>query len=153
MRLFGHDYGSGATALTILSLGMLVLTGTGSNGIALLMAGRSSWSLAISATSLAVNLTLNLLLIPHLGIDGAAVAWAVTVLVNNGVTAVLVWKFIRLDPLGNGALVALAVSAIFAVVGFGARLLFGPTVPSFLLALAVALLAVLRRSSGVRDGS
>ena len=57
MRLFGHDYISGATPLTILSLGMLLLTGTGSNGIALLMAGRSSWSLAISAMSLAVNLS------------------------------------------------------------------------------------------------
>ena len=39
---------------------------------------------------------LDLLLIPHLGIDGAAVAWAVTVVLNNGVTAALVWRFVVL---------------------------------------------------------
>ncbi len=150
MRLFGHDYGSGATALTILSLGMLVLTGTGSNGIALLMAGRSSWSLAISAIALAVNLSLNLLLIPHLGIDGAAVAWAVTVVLNNGLTAVLVWRFVGLDPLGSGFLVALGVSAIFAASMFRSTVAVRPDrsrASSLALGVAVPVsMAVIWRS-------
>ena len=152
MRLFGNAYGSGATALTILALGMLVQTGTGSNGIVLLMSGRSSWSLAISVVSLATNLALNFLLIPHLGIDGAAVAWAVTIFVNNGVTTVLVWRLVGINPFGGGFVVALVVSAIFAGVSVAARLLLGATVPGFFLALGVALpvgVVVVWRARGV----
>jgi O-antigen/teichoic acid export membrane protein len=152
MRLFGPTYGSGAHALTILALGMLVLTGTGSNGVVLLMAGKSSWNLGINAVSLAVNLTLNLLLIPHLGIAGAAIAWAATIVINNGVTAVLVWKSVKIDPFGGGFLIAVGISAIFAVVGLAARLVFGPSVPSLCLALGVALpvaAGVVWRSRGV----
>ena len=132
MRLFGHNYGAGAHALTILALGMLVLTGTGSNGVVLLMAGKSSWSLSINAASLAINLALNLILIPHIGIDGAAIAWAVTIAFNNGGTAILVWRFVHLDSLGWGLAVAVGISATVGAVALASRLALGAGILSFL---------------------
>jgi O-antigen/teichoic acid export membrane protein len=140
MRLFGHNYVSGSVSLTILALGMLALTGTGSNGIVLLMAGKSSWSLAMNAAALAINLTLNLLLIPHIGIDGAAVAWAVTIAFNNGGTAILVWRAARLDSLGLGASVAVAISAMVGAVALAARLTLGAGVLSFCVAISAGAL-------------
>ena len=81
MGLFGAEFKSGATALTILSLALLVLMGTGNNKIVLLMGGKSKWNLAITSVTLTVNVVLDLILIPKIGINGAAIGWAAATVV------------------------------------------------------------------------
>ena len=83
MELFGEEFSEGATALVILSSAMLVNMGTGAVRSALFMGGKSSWILFDNAAALAVNVALNLLLIPELGMTGAAIAWAASILVGN----------------------------------------------------------------------
>ena len=67
----------------ILSLTMLLATACGPVDSVLLMAGRSWLSLRNSTVALAVNVGLNLVLIPLYGIRGAAIAWSVAIVVRN----------------------------------------------------------------------
>jgi O-antigen/teichoic acid export membrane protein len=133
LRLFGRDYVEGQTALLILSLGMLFLVGTGNNKIVLLMGGGSAWNLGITAGSLAINIGLNFLLIPHLGMNGAAVALASTLVFDNTVTTIVVWRRLGLRPFGSGYPVVMAGSLLcFGVLGLAVRYGVGMSIPSFL---------------------
>lgn len=83
MLVFGEGYDAASGVVVILSLTMLLATACGPVDAVLLMAGRSWLSLANSTVALAVNVGLNLLLIPIHGITGAAVAWSVAIVVRN----------------------------------------------------------------------
>lgn len=136
MRLFGPAYTDGAAALTILSIAGLVNLGTGNVTILLLMAGRSSWNMANAAVSLGLNIALNLVLIPAMGIEGAAIAWAVSIITNNVMALLELRILLRLRPFGSGyGLIAGAATACFAGLGALARWKFGDTAT----ALAVSL--------------
>lgn len=76
LSLMGTDFLQAATAMTVMSLGMLAHLSMGNINSVLLMAGRSVQTMRISGTSLAVNIALNLLLVPHFGLVGASIAWA-----------------------------------------------------------------------------
>jgi O-antigen/teichoic acid export membrane protein len=83
LELFGHDFTSAGSALSILSIAMLLNLGTGNVGTVLLMAGKSRWLLIDKAAAVTVNIGLNLLLVPDHGIDGAAIAWGAAIAVDN----------------------------------------------------------------------
>ena len=129
MRLFGPGFASGAAALSILSLAMLVTTGTGNNNLVLVMAGGNGANLAIVALSVAINVSLNLWLIPVLGINGSALAWAATMVVSNLVTAAVLYLKLGFHPFSRAfAWVSVSSLACFGVLGIVDRLVLGPTV-------------------------
>jgi O-antigen/teichoic acid export membrane protein len=141
MKLFGADFTRGATALAIISVGMLVNLATGNVLSVLLMAGKSSWNLLNASLSLALNIGLNLILIPRLGISGAAIAWAASLVFVN-VAALLEMQFLlRIRPFGSGYWIAGGLSlACFGLAPLAIRA-FGPlTFPVFFGVLGVAAL-------------
>jgi O-antigen/teichoic acid export membrane protein len=140
MRLFGEPFTSGATALTILSLAMLINMGTGAVRAALFMGGKSSWILLDNAIALAINVGLNLALIPEYGMSGAAIAWAVSILVGNLVPLFQVWRLWGLQPLGPeyGAATIAAV-ACFGVTGVIVRMTLGDSIAAFVAYAAVSV--------------
>ena len=89
LRVFGPGFGDGAVPMAVLAVAMAVATAAGAVQSILLMGGRSVWQLADKTGALVLNVTLDLLLIPAWGIPGAAVAWAVTIVVD---TAIVVWQ-------------------------------------------------------------
>jgi O-antigen/teichoic acid export membrane protein len=116
LRLFGAEYERGAPVVAILTLVMLVATGCGMVDTVLNMAGRTTWNLANVLLALAVNVTANLLLIPRLGIEGAALAWAGAILTNNLLPLAQVGRSLRMHPFGRGTLTAM----VLATTCFGA---------------------------------
>ncbi len=83
LSVFGPGFSAGAVPLAIVSTGMLFAVGTGAIGMIINMSGRSGL-LAINVWSaLAVNVTLNLVLVPAYGATGAAVAWVAALVVEN----------------------------------------------------------------------
>ncbi|WP_166355375.1 polysaccharide biosynthesis C-terminal domain-containing protein [Phytoactinopolyspora limicola] len=92
LAIFGPGFAAGGNALTIMSLTMALAAAAGMVQTVLLMGGKSSWQLADKSTALAVNIGLNLLLVPMWGVVGAAVAWAVTVAVDTSLAAWQVHK-------------------------------------------------------------
>jgi O-antigen/teichoic acid export membrane protein len=142
LRLFGPTYVEGRTALVIQCIGYLAVVGTGNNKIVLLMAGGSGWNLATIAGSLTLNVILNLALIPRFGMEGASVAFTISITLDSLVTTFIVWRILRIDPFGSGyPLVVGAAVACYGLLGLLVRATLGTTVPAFVLFAVVATTA------------
>lgn len=117
LDLFGPDYGGGETALLILLAGQFVNVATGGVGFVLIMVGRTGWDLVVYGASLALNLGLAFALAPRYGIEGAAVANAVTFALSKWARLALVARFVNIQPYDRNylrlfapAVIALAVT-------------------------------------------
>jgi O-antigen/teichoic acid export membrane protein len=142
LGIFGARYTAGAAALVVLSLAMLVNLGTGNVTVVLLMGGKSSWSALNAAAALVVNVGLNIVLLPHIGILGAAIAWGASIVVDNVTAMIEIRWVLGLAPFGSGyLLVAATTVGCFGVTGIAARALLGETLPALSAALAVGLAA------------
>ena len=149
MKLFGKGATSGATALTILSLAMLVSMAAGPVQVVLLMDGRAMWNLVNTAVALAVVVVLSFALIPKYGIDGAAIATAASIVVNNVAAFIQVSVLMKLRTTGTGFWITVATSLLaFGLIGLGFRLVLGMTFATFglfaLLSSGVYLVMLLR---------
>jgi O-antigen/teichoic acid export membrane protein len=134
LRIFGGGFSRGSTALLILALAQLVNLGTGNVLIVLLMAGKSSWNLINSAVSVGLNIGLNLFLIPRWGINGAAIAWAVSILCTNLAALLEVRFLLGLRPFGRGYLVVAGAAALcFGIIGILIRGTLGTSLGSLVL--------------------
>jgi O-antigen/teichoic acid export membrane protein len=141
LQIFGEDFTMAATALVILSLAMLLDMASGPVTTVLLMAGRSSWFLLNIMVTLAVNVVANILLIPPFGVTGAAVAWAVSIVVQNALPLVQVWLFLGLHPFSRSlAVAALGPALCYGALGLVTVPLLEPTVPVLMAFVATAAL-------------
>jgi O-antigen/teichoic acid export membrane protein len=139
LQLFGPSYSDGATALTILCLAMLVSLAAGNVQTVLLMGGKSAWVLANKAACLALNIALNLVLIPRLGINGAALAWAATIVLDSSLSFGQVRWGMRIAGSLRGIAIAAAVSvASFTLVPLVVKAAAGPSFVSLVVAFAAA---------------
>lgn len=153
MRIFGSGYGSGATALTVLALAELVDVATGNTTLMLLMSGRSGLNLANSSVSFALNLGLDIVLIPRFGLTGAAVAWAACIVAQNAAASIETRILLGLRPFGAGSrLVGMWTAVLFGLGGGFIRWEVGATVSGLALAAvccgaAYGLMLSLRRET------
>ena len=123
---FGVGFDAGSTALVITSLAMLVATAVGPVDIVLLMAGRSVWNLFNVAVATVLNLALGIVLVPKIGVTGAAIGLAASLIYNNLAPAFQVRRFMRIHPFGRGFLTIAPVSALcFGFAGLATRLMIG----------------------------
>ena len=142
MAAFGAGYEGGTDVILVLTGAMLVASASGMVNMVLSMAGRTSWNLVTTVLGLAANLSLNIILIPHLGVLGAALAWAAAILINNVVPlALIVWS-LRIHPYGAATLVAGGLAGLcFGVLPFLGRAVLGDGIAT--LAGLAALGAIL----------
>jgi O-antigen/teichoic acid export membrane protein len=142
LRVFGHHYSAGISSLEILAVAMLVATGIGPVDTVLLMGGRSFWNLFNVVVALAVNLALSFALIPRIGIAGAAVAWAASILINNVFPLAEVRAFLKVHPFGRAfPVVAGGALVCFGLPGLVIRLTIGDSIPAFVVYLVLAVAA------------
>jgi O-antigen/teichoic acid export membrane protein len=83
LGIFGEEFKAGSIALIILCSIHLINSAVGSVGIIMQMTGKQKQYQYIAVVSLLVNLFLNFILIPRYGINGAAIATAVSLSVWN----------------------------------------------------------------------
>jgi O-antigen/teichoic acid export membrane protein len=113
---FGSGYEAGAAVVLVLAGAMLLATSVGMVDVVLIMGGRTSWNLVNSLVALTVTVVVDLLLIPPLGLLGAAIGWAAAICVNNLLPLVQVWRHMALHPFGAGTGTAVALATgCFAV--------------------------------------
>ncbi len=138
---FGESYTSGEAArvVLIMSGGMLVAVASGPVDTLLLMAGRSGLSLANTLIALALDLGLCLLLLPLMGITGAAVAWVTALAVRCALAVVQLRADLRLVPDVRGLALAGSLPVLCLAVPVGlVGLLVGLTPVTWLIACLVA---------------
>jgi O-antigen/teichoic acid export membrane protein len=140
LRVYGHRFAAGNVALMILCLAQLFNLGTGNVTIVLLMVGKSSWNMYNAAASLAVNIALNVVLIPRLGITGAAIAWAASIVCNNLAALLQVNYLLKIRPFGRGYWVVATASVLFfGVGGMIVRQIVGLNLAGFALFMLLSL--------------
>ena len=98
LRIFGARFSEGQMALLILIAGQFINIATGSVGFVLIMVGRTGWDLVVYAASLALNLGLAFWLCPRYGMEGAAIANAVTFALSKWARLYLVKRFVHIQP-------------------------------------------------------
>jgi O-antigen/teichoic acid export membrane protein len=126
LSVFGHSYKAGANVMVILGIAMLLATACGQVDMVLITTGRSSWSLINGLLAVGVNVGLDLVLIPRYGITGAAIGWAIAIVVTNLMPLAQLASSIHLQPFGRGTLLAAALSAVsFCAVPFAIRSVLG----------------------------
>jgi O-antigen/teichoic acid export membrane protein len=102
------------------------------------MGGRSFWNLFNVIVALSVNLALSFLLIPQIGIAGAAIAWAGSILVNNVAPLAEVRAFLKVHPFGRGFPVAAGASLLcYGVLGMLLRVTMGTTIPALVICIVL----------------
>jgi len=126
LTVFGHSYRAGAPVMLILALTMLLATACGQVDMVLITTGRNSWSLVNGLMAVAVNVSLDLVLIPRYGITGAAIGWAVAIILTNLMPMAQLASSIHLQPFGRGTVLAAALSAVaFGAVPLAIRAVLG----------------------------
>lgn len=98
LHLFGAEFVSAKWAMGVLCLGQLVNVGAGSVGYLLIMTGHHNQCAFVVGCSALMNVGLNLIGIPTLGILGAALATAVSMAVWNIWLNRLVVKYLGVNP-------------------------------------------------------
>ncbi len=118
LAIFGDGFEAGAPVLILLSLTMLALAPFGPVQSVLLMSGRSGWQLANKVCALVVQVSVDLLLIPSIGIVGAAIGWGAGMIVDQVLSIVVLSRNgVRLHPRGALSTIALISVAGLVVIG------------------------------------
>jgi O-antigen/teichoic acid export membrane protein len=134
LLLFGPQYAAGHEVLVILAFATMFSTACGIVDIMLMMAGRTSWLLANVSVALALNVVLNVVLIPAFGVNGAAWAWAAAIAVNNLLPLVQLWRSLGLHPFSRGLVLAMtAVLACYVPTGLVALAVLGQAVAALVV--------------------
>ena len=127
LQVFGSSYDSGTAWLRVLLIGQAVNVSVGAAGFVLIMVSRTGWDLVVYAASFALDLVIAIVLVPHLGPMGAAIAQACALVFSNALRLYLVWHFVRIQPYDRYYARLLIPTAIGAAVMLGVHaVLEGP---------------------------
>jgi O-antigen/teichoic acid export membrane protein len=138
--LFGADYVAGATALWILVLGFTVGAVLGPASAILQTYGRTKTLMATSYIGAAINFLLNFLLIPIYGVNGAAIATAVSLALLYILNFLFARRVAKIQPFRLSYLKIiiaslLSVSIVYAITKY----VIGVSIPSLIGMLFVFL--------------
>lgn len=150
LSFFGPAFATGFWCLVFLSIACAINGAFGSSELLLTMAGRSGLNLLNTAFLVAVNLGLNLFLIPRYGIEGAALAAALSMALINLLRVVEVRVCLGVHPFHRPLCKPLAAAVPAFVAGLLLMRLGAPW--SFLSALSLPLYFGLLRAFGMEAG-
>jgi O-antigen/teichoic acid export membrane protein len=143
LGIFGSDFTSGATALTILAFASLTNAATGTSGAILDMTGHTSVKLVNSTLSVGLAIILNLLLIPPMGVTGAAIASLGSVATVNLLRVGEVAWLVHVGPYDRSwvkpVIAGLASAAVGWALLLGLQHVTGLLIRSVVAALALAV--------------
>ncbi len=134
LSVFGPEFADGADLVVVLSVAMLAIVAIGGGDTVLTSTGDSLVSLVNHVIALVVLLVAAAVLLPSVGIVGAAWAWAVSRLTLRVLATARVWRTRGVHAFGRPLLAAaLAAALAYGPVGLAAVAVLGPG------ALAVAV--------------
>ena len=98
LSIFGSEFKKGVAVVILICFGQVVKALVGHAGPMLAMVGKPSLNLLITVISLILLALLNLLLIPRLGITGAAFANVTGVIVSCLLELFFIYRFLHIHP-------------------------------------------------------
>lgn len=145
---FGMRYVEASIALQLLALGFFVHTILGPNDSTLIAMGKTRFIMLDTLIAASANVALNILLIPLLGLAGAAIASTVSLATANILISIQVYSLSKIHPFTKTYLKPMVTSLILAPVVYfigKSLLVFSPwmLIPVFLLFFLIYLVAAL----------
>jgi O-antigen/teichoic acid export membrane protein len=137
MGIYGEEFIDGSKVLVVLTLGQLVNVGVGSVGIMLLMSGNQRFELVSQALAAVASISLCVLLIPRMGIMGAAVSRSIAIALANILRLVLLYRLLRLFPYNRS--IAKLPLAMFISAGVVLAYSRVPVIASFPIWISIPL--------------
>ncbi len=95
LGIFGEEFVAGKMSLIILSIGQIFSAFSGSTIHVLNMTGKESAAKNILITTALLNLLLNYLLVPKYGINGAAIATAISTIIWNILAEISIYRHLK----------------------------------------------------------
>lgn len=140
LSVLGPSFVAGDTALIILAIGAIITFLAGNIHSVLLMSGHSGWAAFNKVVVLVINVGGNLLLVPIFGLEGAALSWAFSMLLDAVLATIQVKYLVGIQP----SLASVLYSLLIGVVSFGApaiaaRLLIGATLEALIISGCVGI--------------
>lgn len=102
LSLFGAEFIQGRNALIILCVGQLIFTVTGLGGLLLNMTGNEKYTAITGGFSAVFNTVLNYIFILRWGVEGAAIATSISLLLMNLSNIILVRQKLKISSTGFG---------------------------------------------------
>jgi O-antigen/teichoic acid export membrane protein len=127
LGISGSGFAPAWPLLIALAIGNLINVGTGSVGYMLLMTGHQKITFLNSLVAIIFNIALGVLLIPHYGAMGVAIATGVALSIVNIMRLLQVYIFLRMTPFRWDTLKPIAAGLLSAVVTGGLIYLFSLT--------------------------
>ena len=156
MSLFGREFREGWPVLMVIATAEIVDCAVGSVGLLLMMSGNERRYIRTQATLAPVVLTIKLVLIPWIGLMGAAIGSALGIAASNLAYLWQVKRCLDMQPLNRGyfrLVLPAARTATAALVSRGFALKVGlPAAPSILLALILSYLVFVISSLYMLNG-
>ncbi|MFC1847145.1 flippase [Chloroflexota bacterium] len=112
---FGQEYIGAAAALRILSIGFIFNNLLGPNAETLIAKGHPRFILWATVSTAAMNIVLNMLLIPPMGMEGAAIGSAISLTSINAVRSLWLYRLSGIQPFSKNLLKPLAISVVLAL--------------------------------------
>ena len=109
---FGEKYLKASTSLQVLAFGFMFHTFLGPNGLSLTVIGQTKLAMFGNLFAAIVNILLNVLLIPIYGIEGAAVATAVSYFIYNVFKSYWLYKKTKIHPFNRNYIKALVIGFV-----------------------------------------
>ncbi|NHN46526.1 flippase [Halostella sp. JP-L12] len=134
---FGNEYATGATALQILIIPVMVTTILGANGSALVAFGHNHVNLYGNGTVALLNIGLNVLFIPKFGLIGAATATAISFVTRDLFYTALLYYWYDIQPFSRALLQPLIGVALLVAIGYAVFVRFFTS--SFLTVACIGL--------------
>jgi len=110
--LFGSNYAPAANALRVLSLGFIISNLLGPNRATLIVMGKSQFTMWTTLAAAVLNIGLNIVLIPPLGIEGAAIASTMALVAINLIVSWKIYSLARIQPLSKNLIKPTIVSLV-----------------------------------------
>ncbi len=96
--IFGSQYASAAVPLIFLTIGFFINAILGPNGAAMVVIGQTKYHMFTIIVASAINVVLNVVLIPIMGINGAAIATMSTLTIRNLLLSSRLYSLNRINP-------------------------------------------------------
>ena len=98
LRLFGTDFIGGENALIILCIAQVINVIAGSVGALMTMSGNEKYLSSVMLFSVLLNIIFNSILIPKMGIEGAAIATGLSIIFWNCILLIHANNKIGINP-------------------------------------------------------
>jgi len=118
LTVFGEEYIVGGLVLIILTFGQFINASVGPTGTILIMSGKQKFEVFNSIAICLMNIILNIILIPRLGISGAAIATASSIVIINIFKVLEVYVLYKFHPYKKSFFKLIVFSILAGIVIF-----------------------------------